>query len=93
MRKMAVIWSASFDQIQRATLARHLAEQRRLLIGAEFKFLRQELHLSREAVAALLSVKVRDVARWEKAYERPMANKAAEAAIRLIYLRTRASGD
>jgi DNA-binding transcriptional regulator YiaG len=68
------------------TIGRWLISQPRTLSGTEFRFLRLELDLSQKSLGLILGVTEQAVAKWEKAKERPVANKAAERLLRLAYI-------
>ena len=66
-------------------IGRWLIGQPRRLTGAEFRFLRTEMDLSQRALGHLLGVTDQAIAKWEKARQRPVANRAAERLLRLVY--------
>ncbi len=59
----------------------------RTLNGAEFRFLRAELDLSQRALALALGTNEQSIAKWEKAKDKPVANRAAERMLRLYFLK------
>jgi putative transcriptional regulator len=65
-----------------------LIGQPRGLTGAEFKFLRTEMDLSQRVLGQLLGVTDQAIAKWEKARQKPVANKAAERLLRVCYSNT-----
>ena len=68
-------------------IGRWLLSARKILSGAEIRFLRHELELPQAAVALLLGVTERTVIRWENdRNSRNSSNPAAERALRLLYL-------
>jgi DNA-binding transcriptional regulator YiaG len=67
-------------------IGRWLISQPRTLSGAEFRFLRLELDLSQKSLGLILGITEQAVAKWEKAREKPVANKAAERLLRLAYI-------
>jgi putative transcriptional regulator len=66
-------------------IGRWLISQPRGLTGAEFRFLRTEMDLSQRALGQLLGVTEQAIAKWEKARQKPVANKAAERLLRMFY--------
>jgi putative transcriptional regulator len=69
-------------------IGRWLIGQPRRLTGAEFRFLRTEMDLSQRALGQLLGVTDQAIAKWEKARQQPVANKAAERLLRMFYSNT-----
>lgn len=67
-------------------IGRWLVGQPRALNGAEFRYLRTELDLSQKSLAVILGVTEQAVAKWEKARDKPVANKSAERLLRLAYI-------
>ncbi len=67
-------------------IGRWLAGQPRALNGAEFRYLRIELDMSQRTIADMLGATEQSVAKWEKARDKPVANKAAERLLRLAYI-------
>jgi DNA-binding transcriptional regulator YiaG len=67
-------------------IGRWLISQPRTLSGAEFRFLRLELDLSQKSLGLILGATEQAVAKWEKARDKPVANKAAERLLRLAYV-------
>jgi DNA-binding transcriptional regulator YiaG len=67
-------------------IGRWLVQQPRTLEGAEFRFLRVELDLSQRVLGGILGVTEQAVAKWEKARDKPVANKSAERLLRLAYI-------
>ncbi len=65
-----------------------IVRQKRVMNGAEFRFLRLELDLSQRALAERLSTNEQSVAKWEKAAGKPVANRSAERLLRIIYANT-----
>jgi putative transcriptional regulator len=57
------------------------------LVGAEFRFLRQELELSQTALASLLGKDEQAVARWEKGAAKKV-DPSAERLLRILYQQT-----
>jgi DNA-binding transcriptional regulator YiaG len=70
-------------------IADSLISQARTLNGAEFRFLRLELDLSQRRLAEMLSTNEQSVAKWEKAREKPVANRSADRLLRLIFANSR----
>lgn len=70
-------------------IADSLIYQARTLNGAEFRFLRLELDLSQRRLAEMLSTNEQSVAKWEKAREKPVANRSADRLLRLIFANSR----
>ena len=66
-------------------IGRWLIGQPRRLTGAEFRFLRTEMDLSQRLLGQLLGVTDQAIAKWEKAHQKPVANRAAERLLRLVY--------
>ena len=66
-------------------IGRWLIGQPRELTGAEFRFLRTEMDLSQRLLGQLLGVTDQAIAKWEKARQRPVANKSAERLLRVDY--------
>lgn len=58
----------------------------RALNGAEFRYLRLELDLSQRSLAAVLGTNEQSIAKWEKARDKAVANKAAERLLRIMYI-------
>ena len=71
------------DGLHRA-IARRLVHARRPLAGKEVRFLRKELDLAQEGLAALLGCTGQTVARWEKG--ETAIPGAADRLVRLLYL-------
>ncbi len=67
-------------------IGRWLVAQPRPLVGAEFRFLRVELDMSQKTLGLLLGTTEQSIAKWEKARDKPVANKAAERLLRLAYI-------
>lgn len=67
-------------------IGRWLVGQPRVLSGAEFRFLRTELDMTQRTLADVIGATEQAVAKWEKAREKPVANKAAERMLRLAYI-------
>lgn len=70
------------------TIGDSIVRQKRTMNGAEFRFLRLELDLSQRALAERLSTNEQSIAKWEKAAEKPVANRSAERLLRIIYANT-----
>lgn len=68
-------------------IGRALVDLDRTLNGAEFRFLRSELDLSQRALALTLGTNEQSIAKWEKAKDKPVANRAAERMLRLYFLK------
>ncbi len=77
------------DGLHRA-IARRLAHARRPLAGKEVRFLRKELDLSQEGLAALLGCTGQTVARWEK--DETTIPGPADRLLRLLYLEREDAG-
>ncbi len=77
------------DGLHRA-IARRLVHARRPLAGKEVRFLRKELDLSQEGLAALLGCTGQTVARWEK--DETTIPGAADRLLRLLYLEREEAG-
>jgi DNA-binding transcriptional regulator YiaG len=58
----------------------------RALNGAEFRFLRLELDLSQKFLATVLGTNEQSIAKWEKARNKAVANKAAERLLRIMFI-------
>jgi DNA-binding transcriptional regulator YiaG len=71
------------DDLHKA-IALDLISGKRLLSGAEVRFLRKELDLSQEALALFLGYGGQTVARWEKSETE--ISGAADRLLRLLYL-------
>lgn len=67
-------------------IGRWIVAQPRTLTGAEFRFLRTELDMSQRTLGLVLGVNEQAIAKWEKAREKPVSNKAAERLLRLAYI-------
>jgi putative transcriptional regulator len=67
-------------------IGRWLVAQPRTLRGAEFRFLRTELDMSQRMLADLVGTNEQSIAKWEKARDKDVANKAAERLLRLAYI-------
>jgi putative transcriptional regulator len=67
-------------------IGRWLIGQPRTLTGAEFRFLRNELDMSQRTLGEVLGTTEQAIAKWEKARDKPVANKAAERLLRLAYI-------
>jgi putative transcriptional regulator len=61
----------------------YLLEEKKRLNGKELRFLRHELNMTQETVAALLGVNVQAVARWEKG--KSLVTPPADRLMRVIY--------
>lgn len=64
-------------------IGRYLINERKVLKGAEIRFLRHELSMSQAALAALLDVTEQTVRRWEQ--DKLPIPRTADAALRSIY--------
>ncbi|MBZ7924406.1 hypothetical protein LAC81_27140 [Ensifer adhaerens] len=62
-----------------------IVRQHRTMNGAEFRFLRLELDFSQRGLADRLSTNEQSIAKWEKASNKPVSNRAAERLLRIIY--------
>jgi putative transcriptional regulator len=62
-----------------------LVRQHRTMNGAEFRFLRIELDISQRALAESLSTNEKSIAKWEKAFDKPVSNRSAERLLRIVY--------
>ena len=67
-------------------IGRWLVGQPRTLTGAEFRFLRTELDMSQRTLGEILGTTEQSIAKWEKARDKSVANKAAERLLRLAYI-------
>jgi putative transcriptional regulator len=67
-------------------IGRWLISQPRTLTGAEFRFLRIELDMSQRSLGAIVGSTEQSIAKWEKARDKPVANKSAERMLRLAYV-------
>jgi DNA-binding transcriptional regulator YiaG len=72
------------EDLERA-VASSLAEQRKPLNGAEFRFLREMLEMSQGAFGTKFGRDYQTVARWEAARDKSVP-QAADAMIRQLYL-------
>ena len=61
-----------------------LVHERKHLDGKEFRFLRHELNMTQQNLAALLGVDVQSIARWEK-QKTEFVPGPAQRVIRLLY--------
>src|SRR3954452_8469083 len=77
-----VVSFTNLDGLHQA-IGHFIVTERRRLNGAEIRFLRHELQLSQAALAHLLGITERTVARWESGAIHPSIS--AEAAVRLLY--------
>lgn len=67
-------------------IGRWLVNLPRTLTGAEFRYLRVELDLSQKRLGAIVGATEQAIAKWEKARERAVPNRAAERMLRLAYV-------
>jgi len=67
-----------------ATIAETLLRKPTTLTGAEFKYLRKYCELSQADVARHLRSNEQSIAKWEKAREKPVGNRPAEALFRAV---------
>ena len=77
-----VVSFTNLDDLHRA-IGHFIVTERRRLSAPEIRFLRHEIDLSQAALAHLLGVTERTVARWESGAINP--SLSAEAAVRLLY--------
>ena len=70
------------DGLHRA-IGTHLAREKRILTGAELRFLRVELGLSQKLLGMLLGKAAQTVARWEKGHSR--IDGTADRVVRVLY--------
>ena len=66
-------------------IGRSLVNLPRTLTGDEFRFLRVELDWSYRRLAQILGTSERSIAKWEKAHDKPVANRSAERILRQLY--------
>ena len=60
-----------------------LAHEKKDLTGKEFRFLRHEINITQQVLAALLNTDVQNIGRWER--EEVKVHGPAQAIIRLLY--------
>lgn len=60
-----------------------LADEKKNLVGKEFRFLRHEINLTQQNLAAILDTDVQNIGRWER--EEVKVPGPAQAIIRLLY--------
>lgn len=65
-------------------IGRWLVHEKKDLTGKEFRFLRHEINLTQQNLAALLNTEVQNVGRWERE-EGNKIHGPAQALIRLLY--------
>ena len=65
-------------------IARVLVREKKTLEGKEFRFLRHELNLTQQDLAALLGVDVQRLARWEKDRNKQI-DGPAQRVLRVLY--------
>jgi putative transcriptional regulator len=62
-----------------------LVREKQNLTGREFRFLRHEMNLTQQNLAAVLRVDVQSVARWEKGQNKRPIDGPAQGLIRVLY--------
>jgi DNA-binding transcriptional regulator YiaG len=66
-----------------------IISQERLMNGAEFRFLRIELDLSRRRLAELLATSAQNIANWETRHDRPIESRSADCLLRNLHANAR----
>jgi putative transcriptional regulator len=62
-----------------------LVRERKNLTGREFRFLRHEINMTQQNLAAVLGVDVQSVGRWERGESKGGIPRPAQGLIRLLY--------
>ncbi len=69
------------------TIGFYLAqENKNVLTGSEFRFLRKELNLSQRVLGALLGVSESTVRGWERNKSQPISSSTADRLLRYVYI-------